>query len=146
MSKHNLPVIIRPITPDDFAHIVVTWCKSYKTSDFSEEIKFETYMDHHKELVQKTIETAQGSVLCLDSDKSLIISYCIFDQIRDELVIHYVHTKPRFRKFGFATQLIDSIVHSNFTITHKTKMTKYIKQTNYNYNPYLFFEERSNDI
>jgi ribosomal protein S18 acetylase RimI-like enzyme len=140
--KHKLPVKIRPMTAEDFGHIVVTWCKSYKTSDFAEEIKFDTYMDHHKDLVQKAVETGEGAVLCLEDDETLIIAYIVYELHEQHSVVHYVHTKPKFRRFGFASQLIDHIAHKNFTITHKTKRTKYLKRKNFNYNPYLFFERK----
>lgn len=144
--KHNLPVMIRDGTPDDFGHIVVTWCKSYKTSDFAEEIKFDTYMDHHKQLAQNKVETGRAAILCLEADPNLIISYCVYETDDDGVVIHYVHTKPRFRKFGFASMLIDSVAPSNFIATHKTKMTKWLKRKNFNYNPYLFFGGKKHDF
>ena len=139
----NLPIKIRPMTPDDFAHIVVTWTKSFKQSDFAESIDFNTYMDHHKDLVQETVEQCVGSVACSESDESLILGYCVFEKITPEIIVHYIHTKPKFRRFGIANLLISQFRSHPITITHKTKFTKYLKKLTYTYNPYLFLRRNA---
>jgi hypothetical protein len=75
-------------------------------------------------------ENINVSVACLDDDHDVILSYCIYS---DES-IHWVYTKPAWRKFGIAKHIIPSSIKN---VTHLTKVGRAIKPREWVYNPFL---------
>lgn len=139
------PVKIRQATESDWPHIVITWLKSFARSDFSRHIDVATYRANHKRLIQKFVETSDIILAVDEDDESFIFGYIVFeyDRYKQETVLHYLHVKPKFRQFGIGKRLLMLATNQEtFIITHYTKPFKWLKQTNYKYDPYLFLEEK----
>jgi ribosomal protein S18 acetylase RimI-like enzyme len=142
MKSDDLPIMLREGIENDLGHIVVTWSKSYASSDFAKPMKFSTYMDNHIDLINETLDTASIIVACLNDDQNIIIGYVVFELVDDETIVHYIHVKPKFRKYGVASLMLDALRANKLVTTHKTKLSKLITKRGVDYNPYLFLRRK----
>lgn len=138
------PVKIRQGTETDWPHIVITWLKSFARSDFARYINVSIYRQNHKRLIQKFVETSDIILACAEDDETFIFGYVIYEFDRTAgVIVHYLHVKPKFRRYGIGKRLLMLATGQEpYTITHYTKPFKWLKQTNYKYDPYLFLEEK----
>lgn len=139
----DLPITYREGKASDYAHIVITWTQSALASNFAAGIKKNTFIDHHKKIVQRTVETQKILIACDPTDPDLIIGYVVYSASEARPVIHYVHVKVRFRGFGIGTELLNRVSPSSFTATHKTWPARKLRRKDFDYNPFLFLEERA---
>jgi GNAT superfamily N-acetyltransferase len=136
----DLPITYREGKPSDYAHIVITWTQSALGSNFAAGIRKNTFIDHHKKMVQRTVETQQILIACDPTDPDLIIGYVVYSGSDARPVVHYVHVKVRFRGFGIGTALLNRVSPWPFTATHNTFAARKLRRKDYDYNPFLFLE------
>lgn len=149
----SLHVHQRPIEPMDHGLIYNSLLKSYQQQGYGAEgLDKELFFANHKKQVEKILSSCYGICAVSPGDHDLIYAYILFDLPRDTLeakpIMHYVYVKTAFRKMGFATWLIDSMMRScgsgpmPITITHRTKaFQRFVEpKGDFVFNPYILGE------
>jgi hypothetical protein len=129
---------IRPAKPDDLPFIYATWLKSYRTSQFAQNIESKIYFSWHHKIIESILTRSQVVIAHPTGQPNIIVGYLV----TEPNVVHYCYVKFQFRKLGVATNLIQhqSIDPNQMQFTHATPdmnwiALKYPLLTN-NYNPY----------
>jgi GNAT superfamily N-acetyltransferase len=138
----KLPILLREGDSADFAHVVTTWIASYASSDFGRTMKHSTYIQNHKPIAQDCVEQGQIMIACNNQDLDYIYGYTVYERLKDLSIIHYVHVKPAFRRFGIATMLLNSVTMNKFVATHRTRDAKKLPRKDYDFNPYIFLRRK----
>lgn len=96
---------IREAQESDFAFIYSTWLKGLRYgNDTYEKIDKKAYFEKYHHIIEKILEHPSTYIMvaCLGDDPSTILGYAVRS---GENIIHYVHVKNAFRRFGIATAL-----------------------------------------
>lgn len=130
-----------PVGDKDF--IYSSWIKSYKNSSFARAVPSPLYEMGQRHRIKKILENEKTNILiaCDPTTPELIFGYIIFDDI----TLHYLYVKSKYRQMGIATALCyDILPKEKIIYTHKCSeiwLEKKIREVDYAsrliYNPYL---------
>lgn len=129
------PKILRPPQKTDLPFIYNSWLRSYKESP-DNPIKGDAYYSYQKMLLISILSRSQISILCDPKDINQIFGYAVYELTDDSVILHWIHTKHLFRRFGFARFIIENIMNLAeskgifnpiITITAKGQQYLYIK-------------------
>lgn len=98
-------IIIRPGAAGDINFIFATWLNGLRYgSDFYGLVDKASYFKNYHEVIKNIIERPTASILvaCLTDDNDTIIGY----SISEPTILHWVFTKPVWRKLGIGKDLI----------------------------------------
>lgn len=108
---------IRDCLESDFPFIYATWKRGFRfgnqlTSWWDQD----DYFDHYNKVTELILNRPDThiKVACLADDPETVLGYAIFGEPK---IIHYVHVKEAFRRFGIANALLPK------DITRATFMT-----------------------
>lgn len=130
-------VAIRDAFESDFEFIYSTWLKGLKFgNEHFKKTHQKSYFEHEHKKIERLLKRSGVYILvaCLVSDPTTILGYAIRE---DEHILHYVHVKYAFRKFGIAKSLCPKDIK---LITHYTNVGYLIfkeKFPNGIYDPYF---------
>lgn len=94
---------------EDEAFIYTTWIKIYHQVEPINFCDNQTYLPNQRAMIKKLITNAQVLVACTPEDPNSIIGYIVFDFVGDILVLHWLHIKAIFRRFGLARDMIKQL-------------------------------------
>lgn len=124
-------ILTRDSSPEDMNFIYSTWLRGlYFGNDWFREIDQDTYFKAYQLVVEQVLTRSKVQVICLRDDHDTILSYCVSEGTK----LHYIFTKPVWRKFGLAKQLIPKDID---TVTHLTNVGRSIKPKGWKFNPFL---------
>lgn len=109
---------VREAIEDDFPFIYSTWLKGLRFgNDVFNLIEQESYFkNYHRALeVILTRPDTRIDVACLIDDPATILGYAV---LGDSGILHYVHVKQAFRRFGIARRLCGQDIHRVTHVTH----------------------------
>lgn len=138
----NSQIRIRPATEADVAFIFNSWLRCFRYSSFASMSNPIYFTAQHK-LIEHLLKRCQVLVACDDKDISHIFSYGVAEQIDNQLVVHFVYTKDKYRKLGIGLTVLEALGHkegSTYFYTHKTHQAERLeKKHGLVYHPYLAF-------
>lgn len=106
-------IAIRAATPTDEPLIFATWLRAFKHgSAFPRHIPDRVFFDEHHDVVEQLLERSTVTVATPVDDTDVILSWSAVETVEpvdggpSPLVVHFVYTKPAFRRTGIARQLL----------------------------------------
>ncbi len=130
-------VEIRLATKADDNFIYSTWIAGlYHGTDWLKMIEEESFVKRYRQSLKKLLikETIRIYVSCLKEDKDVILSYAAIEYKDPEVILHWIFTRPAWRRVGLAKKLLPGEIN---VVTHMTKIGKSIKPKKWIYEPYL---------
>jgi len=119
----------------DSHYICGTWLPGlYYGNDWFKEIYKHAYFDKYIKVI-KAILVLPGvyvNAVCLKEDMDVVLSYAVIGD--DDETLHWVYTKPSWRKLGLAKAIIPDTIYK---ITHMTKIGRSIKSEEWIFDPFL---------
>lgn len=109
---------IREASESDFPFIYATWLKGLRFgNDVYGLIEQESYFRNQHRILEIILHRpdTEINVACLVEDPGTILGYAILG----DKMVHYVHVKQAFRRFGIAKELCPKDIQR---VTHVTKM------------------------
>lgn len=110
-------IAIRAATPTDEPLIFATWLRAFKHgSAFPRHIPDRVFFEQHHDVVEQLLARSFAHVATPADDTDVILSWSVVEQLepvdgkRAPLCVHFVYTKPAFRRTGIARQLLEHVV------------------------------------
>lgn len=129
-------VRVHPAGQEAWPHVLKTWLLSYSQSAFARQMRGGIFHRHHHALAEKLLTRGSLHVVSpLDCESQ----YCAW-ALTEPGVLHYVFTKPDYRKMGFARMLLAALPQG-FSYTHCTREGMRLVKPPAIYNPYLALGE-----
>ena len=140
-SKNKVKVRIRPALEADVPFIFSTWLRSYRDSNFANNISTTVYYAEHHKVVEKLLKSSEVFIACADDDISELYGYICAQKVDGILVVHYAYVKHSFRHLGIGAQLLAVLEYDPTKASIYTHMTKTARSlaTKYGFihSPYL---------
>lgn len=130
------PFKLREAKESDFPFIYATWLKGLRFgNDVFGTIEQHSYFRNYHKVIETILHRPSVviPVACLIEDPNTILGYAL----REDGMLHYIHVKSAFRRFGIARALSPPEISR---VTHTTKMGWAIlkeKFPNAIYDPFL---------
>lgn len=120
MSNDTLNLQWREMRDDDYGYVCSSWLRSYR--DHCPEFKRlarGVYIALYKPIVRRLLECA---TVAIAHDPDLPTTVLGFLVVEGDNVIHYVHTKERWRKLGVAKWMLRDFVDMPAIFTHQPSL------------------------
>lgn len=109
MKEASPSVAYRRAEEADLAFVFASWLKTYRRSDFAEEMSNDVFFDNHKKVIEKLLQKSHLVIVCDEIDPSHIFGYCCFSTFgepsRPAHAFHFVYFKSMYRGLGLARGL-----------------------------------------
>ena len=139
----KVETLLRSSIESDVNFIYNSWLKSLKQS--FDCIDNKIFYDNHKKIIEKILSTATVTVCCNPEDEEQIFGYIVHEKYTDLSLVHYIYVKHTYRKYGFATKLIDSVENNSglpHIATSHTRMFEIIgPKWGLIFNPYILLRK-----
>lgn len=126
----DLPIVFRPITPNDYGYILASWSREYhKVMPFNF-IPNSIYVPHQTSIIQKCINTSNVIVAHLDDSPDDIVGYIVWQQYNDSnIIVHWANVKAIYRRFGVMKEILNfiNIKDKNIIMSHYFKLFPKLK-------------------
>lgn len=137
MSLSTELINVRNYEVTDISLIYATWLNGlYHGNSWFGEIPEKTFHTKYHQTLERLFSrpTVEITIACLKEDRDTIVAYCVHEKQSVGRVLHWIFTKPIWRKFG-VTKLIlpDNIVAT----THLTAVGRSIKPKKWKFDPFL---------
>ena len=143
----KLPLLFRPILPDDFNFIINSWLLSSRESFPYRHISKYNYNTHQTPILQKLLNRSNTLIAADIEDPKWIIGYLVYEVISNITILYFIYVKRDSRNFGVARSLllqvlpdfgekeilITSLPQKKFSLPIKELLIKY----NLIYDPYI---------
>jgi len=135
-------MILRTLEENDLSFIYASYLKSLRPHKSS--IANDVYYPNEHKIMESLLLNALTVVLVDNEDSNLIVGWAsatIVPELR--LVLNYCYIKRRYRKLGYASKLIDTIIeHADedlprFCSCHTPSFIRLSSKYRLIYNPYL---------
>lgn len=117
--------------------IAGTWLPSlYYGNDWLKEVEKDLFFSKYLEVIVRLMgrDTVYFNAAVLKRDPDTIVSYAVLEPNKTGTTLHFVYTKPDWRKKGIGGDLIPTDLNE---VTHLTKIGRAIKPKSVIYNPFL---------
>ena len=131
----SLPITIRPATPADQHLIISSYLKSQRQVGQNTYMRDAVYYEHATPIIHHILNTNTIIVAANADDEWQAFGWVAF---KPPTTISYIYIKYPYRRFGLATQLINTINPHNqqLTATHTCRIfTTLANKFNLTYNP-----------
>lgn len=128
-------VDVRFSAPYDSHQVCGTWLPGlYYGNYWFKEIYKQAYFEKYLKVIQAILMLPGVYVnsVTLKEDKDVILSYAVIGD--EDETLHWVYTKPSWRKLGLAKAIIPETIHK---VTHLTRVGKNIKPEEWIFDPFL---------
>ena len=100
-------IVIRSARPDDYNYIISSWLRSYagRSREAQAYPSMAVWYEDYQRVVKDLIDRSTVSVAALKDDCSVIVGWSAME----DDVLHYVLTKPRWRRLGVARLLVPEV-------------------------------------
>lgn len=108
-------VVVRSVRPDDYNYIISSWLRSFagRSLDAQRYESIAAFYADYQPVVKDLLARSTVSVAALQEDQSVIVGW----SATEGDVLHYVLTKPRWRRLGVAHILVPNVsVYSHTTL------------------------------
>lgn len=106
---HKVPVRLREFAETDTNFILNSWLKHNRTAQPYDRVREDIYFYNHQLLIGSIARNAVIWVACAHDNPDEIWGYiCAEPGPENSLVVHYLYVKQRWRRFGFARQLLQA--------------------------------------
>jgi len=149
----------RPFRPDDESersYVFASWIQSYGVTarrrfqrlpdgevDFGGEfqgMRLNVYYEIYDPVVRALLERSTIVVATTPEEPDIILGWMALE----DGVLHYVHTKKRFRRFGVAKWMLDGVRDAPIVFTHQFAYpVRSLIGPKWNYDPMGRFEKKS---
>lgn len=140
----TLPVVIRPVVPDDRRFVIGSWLDSYyqpldpkrKAPELWHIPKYVAY-GHLEMVIYKLLDRATTLVAVNSEDEHQLFGFICFNAPN---ILHYIYVKSTFRKFGIARALYEQFTAEDTPVTCTFANFNYAsarKRLPLTFNPYL---------
>ena len=139
----SFPVKIRNARESDRPWIMATWLDANRRSPLSNYLTNTVYFGEHRKLITRILSCSVNLVAAWDKNNDQLFGWVCGDRIGNELIVHFIYTKQKFRRFGIAKKLMnelgykegETIVATHITYIYvETGIPRRIKIIN---NPYI---------
>ena len=121
---HDIPIHLRPATPDDHAFIYSSWLKSYKTSgDWPRLTRGEDYFPTWQVVVTRLLDSATTLVAVDPEEHASIFGWICYDQPASAPPrLHFAYVLKDWRHRHVFRRLMDAagLVRDGVVATHWT--------------------------
>lgn len=150
-------LLIRKFRDTDKDYIMSTWLHTYRNSSRCWHVAAKEYYFYEAKRMEFLLENQNTVVLCSPDNPDVLLGWCVYKPINDNLCLHYILIKQEFQGMGLAKKFLKTIcqeelghddiegirmvyTYSN-KIGHKIR-TKYQDQgrCNWRFNPYVVDE------
>jgi len=124
IPNSDIPIAIRPATPDDASLVFATWLNAFKYGgSWAENVPDAIYFSHHHALIEAILlrPTARCLLLCKGDEPGFVYGWVVFEIPN---VVHFCYVKKSFRGLGFGKRLIEATgiqPTSAIQFTHPTR-------------------------
>lgn len=96
------------MTRDDWPFVTNSWLKSYRDSKFARRMRSSIYFEEHGSLVREALARDAALVACAANVPDEIVGWVCYRPSPAEtpLTIHYIYVPRRYRRQGFANDLL----------------------------------------
>lgn len=102
-----IPVRIRAFCETDTNFVLNSWLRHNRTAEPYAQMQSDIYYYNHQLLIGSIARNAAIWLACAEDNPDEIWGYiCAEPGPEHSLVVHYIYIKQRWRKFGFAKQLL----------------------------------------
>lgn len=112
----HIPFILRNLTKEDENFIYNSYLKSFHSYYPMKFVPDILYFKPQSECLDFLLDTATCLVACFPEDPDEIIGYCIYQNVTEALVLHYIYIKRQHRDKGMAADIIRQIIGDNTMI------------------------------
>ena len=125
----DLPIIVRPVLPDDYGYILATWTREYHTTHPFNFIPNGIYFPHQTNLINSILSKATTIVACLEDSPDQIVGFLTYENFGSNVIIHYGVVKGIFRRLGVMKDILLKPIceNKNVVITHYFDLFKKVK-------------------
>lgn len=140
-----IPVRVRPFVETDTNFILKSWLRHNRQAPGFADVGERTYYYNHQLLIGGIARHARIWVACADDNPDEIWGFvCAEPGPEDTLVVHYLYVKQRWRRFGFAKQLLRAAGWRpgvKIMATHWSEKAQSLgRRVQAEYNPYLLYK------
>lgn len=138
MNEYTKQLVeIQLSAPIDRHYVCGTWLPGlYYGNPWFKEIYKQAYFDKYIKVIHAILDSPSVSInaAVLKEDPDVVLAYAV---IGDALcnTLHWVYTKPSWRKFGLAKAIVPETIK---TVTHLTNVGRSIKPKDWIFDPFLF--------
>ena len=127
---------IRPPSAKDMEYIRHTWLSSYRSSPWAGVVPNNLYEHVYGETIDQLILRGMKFVVVANpADPSFLLAWLAYEESTDDsvspprrgYVIHYMFTKPTYRRLGCISQTLAHLGIDRFFFTFRTQSSKYLK-------------------
>lgn len=130
VEGYNLDVFVRFTKEDsDYNFIKYHFFKHERHKIKRDNVVDDSLLNKHIDFVLAKAKTA---ILHPEESPDQIISFAVFNDFKDSLVIHFICTKPVFRNMGFASKILKALpIKKHLIVTSKPKMLTLAKRATF---------------
>lgn len=133
MSSNGLT--ISRARPDDIPFVIQSWLRAYRRSPWAGVIPNNLYDQTYGETINQLFNRGlRVKVLQNAANPGLIVAWIAYEVLpRGEIVVHFLFTKPLYRKKGLAKALLADIGANDgsFLYTFKTPAARYFRSARF---------------
>lgn len=112
-----LDITLRAMQATDLNYILSSWLRSYAESrEARAQASRAAYFEDYEPIVKKLISRSTVLVVTLTEEPDIVLAW----RATMGPVLHYVLVKPRWRRMGIATSLLDDLRGQKVLYTHET--------------------------
>lgn len=128
-SKEVVPHELREALPADRAFWGANWSNSYRGSRWAGVVPNHLYHDIMRTLQDGLLRRGMRVTLAhLPGAPDALMGFVAWEPSEKANVVHFLYTKPTWRKQGLATSLLQAGPGTNFIYTHRTAESDYFRQ------------------
>ncbi len=121
----ELDLTWREMQPDERVYVLSTWIKSYATGgsvDAGEYARHRVndFARDYAPVVRALVDRSRIAVACFADQPSLMVGWLASEGD----VVHYLATKPNYRRMGVATWMLHDMATLPAEYTHETRLGK----------------------
>ena len=127
---NDLPLVIRPAAPEDFAYILATWSQGLHKVVPYQYIPNSIFYPHQREVIEDLLAKSIVTVSCIDDSPNEIAGYLVAEPFnQDNLIVHWANVKSIFRRQGVLASLLEpyEVGSKNIICSHYFKLFRELK-------------------
>jgi GNAT superfamily N-acetyltransferase len=109
-GAQKLPIELRKARKSDVPFLMNSWLTSFRDGKMVGGVPNRIYYYNHHKILEQVIPRSAVMVAVDQRDPDLIVGWACYEVTDGALVMHYVYVKKRFRGWGVASNLVNTIL------------------------------------
>lgn len=108
-------IVLRRFKEEDRPWVVDTFVQSYRGSRAVRGMDDDDYHMVYRRKVNDLVDRSEFVVAAAEDDEDTILGWVMFQNVRNHVVVHFVHVRRELRKRGLAREMIQAVEPTCFS-------------------------------